>query len=82
MVTNIIAAKVVGVFNLIWFSLVGHKICCTKGNAEALTKLTTRLAEKSLTAELMDKRLFDVQELGRWRERKSPIGAPNARGTA
>jgi hypothetical protein len=66
MVTNIIAAKTVGVLNLIWFSLVGHKICCPKGNAESLTRLTTGLAEKSFTAELMDKRLFDVQELGRW----------------
>jgi len=66
MVTNIIVAKVVGVFNLIWFSLVAPKICCTNGNAGALTRLTAGLAERSFTAELMDKRLFDVQELVRW----------------
>jgi len=66
MVANIIAAKADGVFKLIWFSLLGQKICCPKGNAEPLTRLTTGLAEKSFTPELMDKRLFDVQELGRW----------------
>jgi len=66
MVVNIIAAKTEGVFNLIWFLLIGHEFCSHKCDAESTTKLTAAIAEKSVAAELMDKRLFDVQELVRW----------------
>ena len=43
----------------------------TSCNAESTTKLTAGLAESSLGAELMDKRLFDVQELSDGQEEKA-----------